>query len=116
MARHLRPYSSVPRLTRLEDRLAPAVATWDRGGTNNLWTTSANWVGDVAPQPGDDLVFPGFPTAVAQVNNMNDFAAGTAFRSVRLGPARYVVTGNSITLAAGITTDSLFSQDYEIKF
>ena len=46
------------RLDRLETRLAPAVATWDGGGPDNNWTTAANWVGDVAPQPGDDLVFP----------------------------------------------------------
>ena len=37
-------------LTRLESRLAPANAIWDGGGTDNLWSTAANWVGDVAPQ------------------------------------------------------------------
>ena len=47
------------RLDRLETSLAPAVASWDGGGADNHWTTAANWVGDVAPQPGDDLVFPG---------------------------------------------------------
>jgi hypothetical protein len=46
------------RLDRLETRLAPAVVDWDGGGADNHWTTAANWVGDVAPQPGDDLVFP----------------------------------------------------------
>ena len=46
------------RVTRLESSLAPAIGTWDGGGADNLWTTAANWVGDVAPQPGDDLRMP----------------------------------------------------------
>ena len=33
--------------------------TWDGGSTvNNLGTTKENWVGDIAPLAGDDLVFP----------------------------------------------------------
>ena len=64
------------RFTHLEDRVAPALATWDGGGADNHWTTAANWAGDVAPQPGDDLVF---PSGVAQLANVNDFAAGKCF-------------------------------------
>jgi hypothetical protein len=45
-------------LITLEARLAPAIATWDGVGANNHWTTAANWVGDVAPNPGYDLLFP----------------------------------------------------------
>src|SRR5262249_5903192 len=26
--------------------------TWDGGGADDNWTTAANWVGDVAPNPG----------------------------------------------------------------
>ena len=37
-------------LARLEDRLTPAIATWDGGGADNNWTTAVNWVGDVGPQ------------------------------------------------------------------
>ena len=103
MPGRLRLFSSVPRLTRLEDRIAPAVATWDGGGADNNWTTAANWVGDVAPHPGDDLVF---PASAARQTNINDFPAGTAFGSIRLDGQRYVITGNAITLAAGIIANS----------
>jgi hypothetical protein len=87
------------RLDRLETRLAPAIATWDGGGADNNWTTAANWVGDVAPQPGDDLVFPLGPPRTA---NVNDFPAGTAFHSMAIGP-NYHMTGNAIALVAGLT-------------
>src|SRR5262245_53011382 len=87
------------RLTCLEDRLAPAVATWDGGGTDNLWSTAANWVGDVAPQPPSDLVF---PANTARMANVNDFPAGTLFHSIRLDDPRSDITGNGITLAGGI--------------
>src|SRR5207249_2215740 len=59
---------SALRLDRLESRLAPALATWDGGGADNHWTTAANWVGDVVPQPGDDLVF---PAGAARLGNVN---------------------------------------------
>jgi hypothetical protein len=33
--------------------------TWDGGSpVNNLWTTKEDWVGDVAPSAGDNLIFP----------------------------------------------------------
>ncbi|HTK77817.1 MAG TPA: hypothetical protein VL371_21295, partial [Gemmataceae bacterium] len=87
------------RLIRLEDRVAPAVATWDGGGANDNWTTAANWVGDVAPQPRDDLVF---PASVPRATNVNDFPAGTGFGSIRLGDPAYVIAGNDIALSGGI--------------
>ncbi len=95
------------RLTHLEDRRVPAVATWDghpdAGGTSadNKWSTAANWVGDVAPQPGDDLQF---PAGSQQLANVNDFAPGTAFRSITLTGA-YQITGNNVTLTAGAAAD-----------
>jgi len=55
------------------------------------------------PQPGDDVVF---PASAAQQTNINDLLAGTAFNSVRLDGQRYVITGNAITLAAGITANA----------
>src|SRR5206468_7316575 len=91
------------RLDRLETRLAPAVASWDGGGADNHWTTAANWVGDVAPQPGDDLVF---PSGAAQLTNVNDFPAATAFHSLAVQAANYQLTGNAITLTAGVSFQS----------
>ena len=37
----------------------PATFTWDGGGTDDKWSTAANWVGDKAPRDGDSLVFTG---------------------------------------------------------
>jgi hypothetical protein len=88
------------RLDRLETRLAPAVVDWDGGGADNKWTTAANWAPDGVPQPGDDLVF---PAGVAQLANVNDFPAGTAFHSIRVNAVGYQLTGNAIALAAGLT-------------
>src|SRR5439155_11162479 len=87
------------RLDRLETRLAPVNAYWDGGGADNHWTTAANWVGDVPPNPGDDLVFPG---TAQQLTNVNDFAAGTAFGSLQLTGVDYRLSGNAIALAGGI--------------
>src|SRR6476620_3604928 len=90
---------------RLEDRIAPALFRWDgqpdAGGASpdNKWTTAANWVGDVAPPPGSDLEF---PLAASQPINVNDFPAGTAFGSITFTGYNYDITGNRITLSAGV--------------
>jgi autotransporter-associated beta strand protein len=86
-------------LTRLESRLAPAIATWDGGGANPFWTTPANWVGDVGPNPGDDLHF---PNGAAQRTNVNDFADGTAVGQIHITGANYVLSGNRVNLGGGI--------------
>jgi hypothetical protein len=31
--------------------------TWDNSSSNGLWSTAANWTGDVAPTTGDDVTF-----------------------------------------------------------
>jgi autotransporter-associated beta strand protein len=66
--RTARPGPAAPRRAKLtaellEDRALLAVAVWDgEGGTlptpNYNWSLGLNWVGNVAPQPGDDIVFP----------------------------------------------------------
>jgi hypothetical protein len=66
--------------------------TWDGGSlVNNLWTTKENWVDDVTPLPGDNLVF---PTGAARLTNFNDFAAGTLFGSVTVSGSGYNLQGN----------------------
>src|SRR5437764_13042405 len=92
------------RLQRLETRLTPAAATWDGGGTDNNWTTAANWVGDIAPAPGDRLLF---PRGAARLTAVNDFPGGTAFHSLGSPPGQstpaYQLSGNPIALAAGFS-------------
>ena len=43
--------------------------TWDGGGSDDLWTTAANWVGDEPVAAGDALVFPPWPPG----RRTNDF-------------------------------------------
>jgi autotransporter-associated beta strand protein len=85
----------------LESRLAPAIATWDGGGADNHWSTPANWVGDVAPAPGDDLVF---PAGAAQLQNVNDTVG--AFASLSTTGAGYNLSGNAVTVTGGINADT----------
>lgn len=96
-----RPKARRLRLEDLEDRLAPATATWDGGGTTNFWNEAANWVNDVGPAAGDDLVF---PTGVAKLTAQNNFES-VAFNSISFSGSGYTLSGNSIILgsAAGNT-------------
>jgi autotransporter-associated beta strand protein len=82
-----------------------AVRTWDGGGTNSLWTTAANWVGDVVPGPGDDLVF---PEVAARLSNDNNFPADTSFNTVTFIGSDFVLTGSRIRLNGGINANQPF--------
>jgi autotransporter-associated beta strand protein len=90
------------RLLGLEDRLAPALATWDGGGMNNLWSNPDNWAGNLLPQAGDDL---NFPTAALQFTTVNDFAAGTSFQSLSIRELNYRLSGNAIVLTGLLQSD-----------
>ena len=75
---------------------------WDGGGSDANWTTAANWAGGVAPTANaeDVLCFAGTPPANGACN---DFAAGTAFKSIEFAASGFNLTGNSFTLSGGIT-------------
>ncbi|MGA2061522.1 MAG: LamG-like jellyroll fold domain-containing protein [Thermoguttaceae bacterium] len=73
--------------------LSTPTHTWDGGSTeNNLWTTKENWVGDVAPSSGDNLVF---PAGAAQLVDFNDYTSGTAFGSITVSGSGYHFQGNA---------------------
>ncbi len=74
--------------------------TWSGAGTNNNWSTTANWVGNIAPVQGDDLVF---PAGVARYTNANNFSPGWSFNSIVFSGSNYVITGSEIVLGAGLT-------------
>ena len=75
---------------------------WDGDSTTDSnWTTAANWVGNVVPVPGNDLVF---PAGAARLSPADNYPAGTDFRSITIAGSGYDLTGNSLTLDAGITT------------
>jgi hypothetical protein len=83
----------------LEERIVLATDTWT-GAVGPNWSTAGNWVGDVAPSPGDSLVF---PAAAGNLTNTNDFPAGTTFNSITIQGSGYKMTGNALTLSSGIT-------------
>lgn len=90
-------------------RALAANFTWDGGGSDDKMTTAANWVGDVAPSAGSDLLF---LTGVAEADRTvdNDFSADTSFNSITLSGAAtsnsdYDFSGNAITLVAGISNN-----------
>ncbi|MEZ6117747.1 MAG: hypothetical protein R3C28_14420 [Pirellulaceae bacterium] len=91
----------------LEDRRLLAVYTWDgahdASGTSadTNWMTAENWVGDVRPGAGDDLVF---PSGAAGLANINDFPANTNFGGILISGSNYHFSGNAIELAAGISS------------
>lgn len=74
--------------------------TWSGGGADSSWSTAANWVGNVAPVQGDDLVF---PAGAARSTNVNNFSGGWSFHSIQFSGSNYVITGSEIVLGAGMT-------------
>jgi autotransporter-associated beta strand protein len=99
---------TLPTLEVLEGRLAPATAVWDGSADgsgvpfqNANWSSPQNWIGDVAPSRGDDLVF---PIAAFQSISNDDFAPGTVFHSISIAGSGYQLTGNAVQLQAGLTT------------
>jgi autotransporter-associated beta strand protein len=78
------------------------VRTWDGGGTDNTWTNATNWVGNIAPVGGDDLVFPANASVDGtSLTSTNNFPVNTAFRSITFqsGSTNYVLNGNAIVLS-----------------
>src|SRR5690242_11611945 len=61
-----------------------ASITWDGEGGDGLWSTAANWVGNIVPLPGDDVI----------LNN----AIVTGSFTVTLPPGISIVTVSSLTI------------------
>lgn len=87
---------------------AADTCVWTGGGSDDNFSTAANWSscdnGNV-PQEGDTLSFPANSSAL---NPVNDYTADTSFNSITFSGAatqdsRYTITGNRITLVAGIS-------------
>jgi autotransporter-associated beta strand protein len=86
----------------LEQRRLLSTSTWTGLGSDNNWATAANWSGNVAPNPGDSLVFSGSTQTTANDN----YPAGTSFNSIEFSASGFTLTGNPVALTAGITVDS----------
>ncbi len=89
-------------LESLEDRRLLAVSVWDGGTDANLaWSDSENWVGDIAPRSGDELVFAGTGGVTT-----NDLPAHTEFNTIRITGSGFTLGGNAIDLRGGLTDSS----------
>jgi fibronectin-binding autotransporter adhesin len=86
----------------LEARHLLAVRIWD-GDFGGNWGDAANWVGDVAPVAGDDLVF---PASAANKSTTNDLTAGTRFNTIQIQGSGYDISGNAIELYGGLTANN----------
>ncbi len=90
-------------LERLEERSLLATMTWD-GSSSVNWSDAANWVGDIAPASGDDLIF---PAGAANLTNTNDLPAGSSFNTILFTGGGYTITGNAISLVGGLTANNV---------
>ncbi len=77
-----------------------ATRTWD-GSSSGAWGAGANWVGNVAPTNGDDLVFPANAARFTITNDIANLNPG----SITLSGSNYFLRGNVITLSSGITAN-----------
>jgi autotransporter-associated beta strand protein len=87
------------RFEALEERQLLSIS-WSGLGNNNLWSNGANWVGGVAPTAGADVVFSGSTRTATQ----NDLSY--ALKSVTFSSSNFSISGNTVSLTAGITTNS----------
>ena len=92
-------------LTRLNPTVTGVTREWDGGGLNNLWSTPANWVGDVAPVQGDSLRF---PTAAPQTSNTNDLPADFSVDRLEIQRNGLVITGNRLRLLGDVEETGAF--------
>src|SRR5262245_41378517 len=93
----------VPRGEMLEDRRVLSTETWSGEDSNDSnWTSNDNWSGVGGAGAGDDLVF---PESAARTTNTNDFDVNTSFNSLTFNGNGYVISGNQIVLANGVTNN-----------
>ena len=79
---------------------------WNGGGSDNKWSTAANWSGTVSS--GEALYF----GASSRTTPSNDLAAGTSFAGIAFdsGAPAYTLGGNGITLAGDLVNSSANNQ------
>jgi autotransporter-associated beta strand protein len=79
----------------LENRELLSICTWTGGGTDNNWSSSANWQNNQAPVSGDALVFQG----TTRINTNNDLTS-TSFNSLTFnGTSNFTIDGNAIAIS-----------------
>ncbi len=87
---------------------APPAATgitrvWDGGAGTAFWADAANWMGDIAPQPGDSILFPAGAAGVSSTEN--NLPAGFVLNQIQAA-GNFLVTGNALNLLGGLESSS----------
>jgi Secretion system C-terminal sorting domain len=75
-----------------------ATVYWDGGGGDNLWATAANWVGNVVPVAGDDVVLDNL-NGVTITYTVTLPNTAVTVQSITITPG----AGNNITLTLPVT-------------
>lgn len=75
-----------------------ATFVWDGGGADRYWTTAANWVGDVAPAPADDLNVQ-LQSTTARYNPIVDVNEPWTLNQLSISNYQYSVSGNTLRFA-----------------
>lgn len=91
------------RLYDLENRIAPAVVSWDGGANDGLWLTPANWSGDTLPGLNDDVM-------ITSSNFAVNYAGGaTTVKSLTMAMGTTLnVTGGNLSVTGALD----FSDEY----
>ena len=71
------------------------------GNVNGNFSTGGNWVGNVAPVSGDDIVF---QTGVTRLLVTNDFSPNRPLSTLLFQGSNYVVRGNLLIVSNGISS------------
>ena len=79
---------------------AASTFTWTGAGGNTLWTTNANWQGNISPTSSIGPHTLVFPAGATQTTMLND-AAGLTVVALRF-EAPYTLTGNNLTIRDGV--------------
>lgn len=83
------------------------------GGFNGFWSVAANWLGNVPPEDGDDLVF---PAGAVRLRTTNDLPAGLLVDSIIFERGGFAIAGNEFALNTMLlSTNSGAAQTNEIS-
>lgn len=79
-----------------------ATITWDGGGDGVRWLDNLNWVGDVLPGSGDDVVIPSLPSAVVHDVGSTTVTSLSSDASLEVVASSLTATG-AVVVAIGMT-------------
>jgi hypothetical protein len=85
-----------------------ANVSWDGEGTDNNFSTAANWAGDTIPVDGDVIIFDSFALSgdVVYNNDLTDLdVAGLSITGINPGTHTITITGNPLTLSGNVNID-----------